>query len=93
MQIKAEKNHVAGALLRVSELFATKKWANGKLLWVRQTNPEVISRNRANLYGSEYDFFVSAYGQLQESTSRSICSHPECPDRIIERNTSEIVLL
>ncbi|XP_045214923.1 uncharacterized protein C14orf28 homolog [Mercenaria mercenaria] len=91
---QCKENPVASVLLRVSKLFEKKKWAEGKLIWIRETNPEAIDSEmgNVNLFGSEYDFFVGHYSTLQESVTENVCSNDNCPERGIERKYTEIVL-
>ena len=75
---------VAATLLKVSELFGSEQWAEGKLLWVEQfinqKPPALI-----DLYGTEYEKFVRVFAAVQETETTRQCTNRICNSQPLTR--------
>ena len=84
---------VAAAIIRVAALFQAGKWAEGKLEWIREN---VLSSppRFVNLFGTENEFFVVHYGDLQQHVSTQTCNNNSCPVQGTDntRRSGEILL-
>lgn len=91
-QQEATEKPTAATILRVAALFAGGRWAAGKLEWIRE-NIESSPGRGVNLFGTEHEFFVIHYGELQLNATQLRCSNETCPAYSAEKRTSGEVIL
>ena len=89
-------NPVAALILRIANLFHAGRWSEGKFEWITANIQSHPGRD-IDLFGTETEYFVVHYGELQTNTSELTCSNERCHGQTDQNNenlrmSGEIVL-
>lgn len=77
----------------VHEYFKTGEFVLGKLHWL-ELLPQTIDLTQSviDIFGSEFDYFISAMVNELRTTRKSVCNDNLCPKPVVLSESSEVIL-